>query len=363
MKANIHYYLGMLYKNNSKLVNEMKVDIHHYLDVEKSEWLNNNNNVIKLFSLLAIREYIEALKIELKEYFETEKTEKDYSFIYGSHKATFSGICDKIGSLLLKLGKSYDKENQPKYAITLIQEALKYFKISVNPGYIKECSNILTAVLAKQPKNIKHDLQKDLYNSLGEFLLKSGFPPKAASKFYQALSFIKSEEKENLLIKILETEKSATNTAFLENMVKKGKIEDFTIFQNKNLGKILLNITKIMVKEIIDTPKEQQYKDPYEIDLPQPPEMPQLPLPQSQALPLPPQPAPVKMPLKRQQTDKDIQKLALNDDEYDKFNEEKQNVGLVQNLNSQEQLSDLQFNLLHDNNVILQGASHNSDSD
>ncbi|MCC8377212.1 MAG: hypothetical protein LN567_02290 [Rickettsia endosymbiont of Graphium doson] len=55
----------------------------------------------KLYSLLAVREYIEALKIELKEYCENTKAEKDYSFMYGSGecKTTFSVICSKVGNL------------------------------------------------------------------------------------------------------------------------------------------------------------------------------------------------------------------------------------------------------------------------
>lgn len=273
MKAKSHYFLGMLYENNIGLAGSIKVD-DKYLGIsyKNNNWLAANEK--KLYSLLAVREYIEALKIELKEYCENTKAEKDYSFMYGSGecKTTFSVICSKIGNLLLNLGKSYDSTNQSEHSIPLILEAIKYFMISVNVRYIEECDKILTGIFNKQPRDIKDDFQKQLCKFLGEYLLKLGLFRKAEYKFQEAQGLTNdSKEQIELEVKINEIRGMGSNLSFLKAKREKGEFEDLSIFKEKTLGKLFLVGTKKLLNNTTKIPQETQYKDLYdEIDPPQP---------------------------------------------------------------------------------------------
>lgn len=285
MNAKAHYFLGMLYENNADLTDKIKVNIPKYLGIsyQNNDWLTGNGE--KLYCFLAIREYVEALKIELKEYFESTESEKDYSFVYtyGDYKTSFSDTCSKIGNLLLKLGKCYDSENQSKSAISLIQKAIQYFMIGVNIRYIEECDKVLTGILEKQPKDMKDKFQKELCESLGDFFLKLGFLSQAKYKFQEALSLAKlSDEQVELEVKIDEINSNSIklNASFFKAIGEKGKIEDLSIFKNKATGKQFLVEIKKILYGIIKPPQELQYKDPY--DEIEPPQSPPVPLPASQ---------------------------------------------------------------------------------
>ncbi|WP_187145741.1 hypothetical protein [Rickettsia bellii] len=294
MKAKSHYFLGMLYENNISLVGSIKVD-DKYLGIsyKNNNWLAANEK--KLYSLLAVREYIEALKIELKEYCENTKAEKDYSFMYGSGecKTTFSVICSKIGNLLLNLGKSYDSTNQSEHSIPLILRAMKYFMISVNLRYIEACDTILTGIFDKQPRDIKDNLQKQLCKSLGKYLLKLGLFRKAEYKFQEAQGLTNdSKEQIELEVKINEIRGMGSNLSFLKAKREKGEFEDLSIFKEKALGKLVK--TKKLLNNITKIPQETQYKDLYdEIDPPQPQAVIQPePQPQQSQAPVPSAPNP-----------------------------------------------------------------------
>lgn len=273
MKAKSHYFLGVLYENNIDLVGSINVD-DKYLGIsyKNNNWLAANEK--KLYSLLAIREYIEALKIELKEYFESAVAEKDYSFMYGSGecKITFPLICSKIGNLLLNLGKSYNSTYQSEHSIPLIWEAIKYFMISINLRYIEACDTILTEIFDKQPRDIKDNSQKQLCESLGEYLLKLGLFKKAEYKFQEAQGLTNDSKEQTVLeAKIKEIRGMESNLSFLKAKREKGEFEDLSIFKDKTLGKLFLVGTKKLLNNITKIPQETQYKDLYdEIDPPQP---------------------------------------------------------------------------------------------
>ncbi|GAA5251789.1 hypothetical protein [Candidatus Rickettsia kedanie] len=140
IKANAHYYLGMIYENSKS----------------ELDWFR------------AIREYIKALEID-----------KDSNFFYGYDTILyiFSNICKKISDLLLVLGQWYKSKNENVSAIKLIHEAMKYFKVSLSIANIEESSNILHEIfsIVKNKRETKAhyvSLEKDLHISVAEFLFK-----------------------------------------------------------------------------------------------------------------------------------------------------------------------------------------------
>jgi len=301
MKANAHYYLGMIYESNGKLA----------------------GSAANLQGLLAVREYIEALKIESIgiRLDENRNVIKDNNFIYGDQRDTFGSVCNKVGNLLLELGKLYKKAHKDTDAVKLIQEALKYFEAGVNTEYIEECENILTKILNKFPKNKKDELKKEINESLGYYFENIGLKNNAFQKFDSARSLAnKSEEQKKLSIKALINfdPNTKANTLFLKSMIESGKYANLSMFfENIDQGKASLISTKIMVNKIINPSNDPQYNDPYDspaamtqaqLTLSQPSQ--QLPSERSQ---IPPQPGPVPLP----QPQNEEQERGYNPREHD----------------------------------------------
>ncbi|MGX6960303.1 MAG: hypothetical protein ACIPMY_03515 [Rickettsia endosymbiont of Pentastiridius leporinus] len=283
MKANAHYYLGMIYDSNGCLAGEMP----------------------RLHWLLAIREYIEALKIEAQEITVTKNNDnyninKYCNFNYGDKTVNFGSISVKIGDLLLKLGQFYSTQNRDIEAIELIMEAIKYFKVGVKISSIIECESKLTELSYRQPSDVKDKVNTDLHKILGEYLLKMDFPTLAAFNFLNASGTATSlDDKKDLLenaIKAKQTDME-NNAAFLISMCTSGKLEDLSIFKNKDQGIASLIETKLKVNRIISPPDEPKYKDKYETS-PQVSAVSQES--QSQQQPVPPEPVPPINPLQQQ---------------------------------------------------------------
>ncbi|HJD55218.1 MAG TPA: hypothetical protein LFW21_00855 [Rickettsia endosymbiont of Pyrocoelia pectoralis] len=254
MKANAHYYLGMIYDSNGCLAGDMP----------RSHWL------------LAIEKYIEALKIEAREITVTKNKDeyiinKYCNFNYWDKVVNFGSIAVKVGDLLLKLGQFYSGRNEDIKAIKLIMEAIKYFKIGVKISSIIECESKLTELSYRQSSDVKDKVNTDLHKILGEYLLKMDFPTLAAFNFLNASgTAISLDNKKDLLgnaIKAIQTNME-DNAAFLISMYTSGKLEDLSMFKNKDLGIAYLIESLKKINEIANSGNDLQYEDSYEMNPP-----------------------------------------------------------------------------------------------
>lgn len=227
IKANAHYYLGMIYENS-----ESQLD-----------WFK------------AIKEYINALEMD-----------KDFNFNYGhdNHPHTFSKICKKIGGLFLNLGRFWGDENKNEIVIKLLFEAIKYFKVSLSIEPIEECSFILRGIF-NTPKNKKEvenylSLKKDLYISLAGYLFKSNLISQAILEYDLAASSTDDdkEEQELLLSKLKASEtKMGENTAFQRSILEKGKKEDLSSLAREDDRTRFFNDTHTIIDGFVPPPKQQ----------------------------------------------------------------------------------------------------------
>lgn len=237
IKANAHYYLGMIYENSN-----LELD-----------WFR------------AIREYTNALEID-KNF--------NFNYDYGNEQITFKGICEKIGNLFLNLGRFYKSKNENGTVIKLLQEAIKYFKISLSIVPVEKCSFILREIfnVPKDKKEEKHylSLEKDLYISLAEFLFKLNLIPQAAFEYYRAASISNLQEEQKLLLKIQEVydTKMKENTAFIRSMLDKGRMEDLSIVTKEANRTKFLSDTHIIIDDFVppsNPQAEQQVNNQQEI--------------------------------------------------------------------------------------------------